>query len=282
MDQIRLGRVRSTPTQTRGFPAGTVLVTAAILALIAAFPDGRAILQGGASRVMAPLQEVTAQAIDNTGALFGTVARAGDLAAQNQAYREDIRQLRATLAEMRELESENRDLRALLGLRDRLPRGHLVPAQIVARDPLALVQAVVIDRGSDDGLTANMPVVTDRGVVGRIVELFPSSAKALLLTDVNSGIAVRTEGPESQASGLVRGTGDGRLILQYVAQDETIRPGDAVFTSGVGGVFPPGLMIGVISQIRQLDVSVFQEALVEPAVRARNLERVYVLKPMHQ
>src|SRR5206468_7112558 len=124
-------------------------------------------------------------------------------------------------------------------------------------DPLAQVQAVVIDRGTDDGVSTNMPVVTDRGVVGRTVEIYPTSSKTLLLTDVNSAVAVRTEGAETHASGLVRGTGDGRLLLQYVPQEDSIRVGDAVLTSGIGGSFPPGLAIGMISQIRQADVSVF-------------------------
>lgn len=277
MDQIRIDRVRGAQTQQRALPAGTILIVAALMVALAAFPDGRALVQAGLARLLVPLQVVTSQVLDRSGTLIGTVARAGDLAVQNQAYREDIRQLQTTLVQMRDLEAENNDLRALLGLRDRLPIGQLIPAQIIARDPLAVVQAVVIDRGADDGLAPNMPVVTDRGVVGRIVEVFPTSAKTLLLTDVNSGIAVRTQGPETQASGLVRGTGDGRLLLQYVAQDEIIRSGDDVLTSGVGGTFPPGLVVGSISQIRQSDVSVYQEALIEPAVRARSLERVYVL-----
>lgn len=277
MDQIRLGRVRGTAGQQRAFPLGTALVLGAIALALGAFPDGRALLQASAARMLTPLQSAASQALEGSGTLSGTISRAGDLAAQNQAYREDIRQLQAVLAQVRDLEAENNDLRSLLGLRERLPIGKLTPAQIIARDPLALVQAVVIDRGTDDGLALNMPVVTDRGVVGRLVEVYPTSAKALLLTDVNSGVAVRTEGDESRASGLVRGIGDGRLMLQYVPQEETIRQGDVVLTSGVGGTFPPGLVIGSISQIRQSDVSVFQEALVEPAVRARNLERVYVL-----
>jgi rod shape-determining protein MreC len=275
MDQIRIGRVRT--QQQRSFPTGVVAALTALIVVLSAFPDGRALAQGLLARVFAPMQLGTARALETSGDFFGNVARAGSLAGQNQSYREEIRQLQVTLAQMRDLEAENRDLRALLGLRERLPLGKLTPAQIVARDPLSLVQAVVIDRGSDDGLTTNLPLVTDRGVVGRLVEVFPSTAKALLLTDVNSGIAVRTEGPESRGSGLVRGTGDGRLVLQYVAQDETIRPGDQVLTSGVGGTFPAGLLVGTITQIRQSDVGVFQEALVDPAVRARNLERVYVL-----
>ncbi len=277
MDQIRLGRIRTGTDHQRSFPIVTFVMVVALGVALVVFPDGRTLVQAGAARMLAPVQGALAQSLEGAGLLFGTISRAGDLARENQAYRDEMRQLQATLAQMRDLQAENNDLRALLGLRERLPIGRLTPAQIIARDPLALIQAVIIDRGKDDGVDANMPVVTDRGVVGRTVEAYPTSAKALLLTDVNSAVAARSEGPESRASGLVRGSGDGRLILQYVPQEEVLRVGDAVLTSGAGGNFPPGLMIGSISQIRQSDVSVFQEALVEPAVRARNLERVYVL-----
>lgn len=240
-------------------------------------PQPRAVTQDLMARLVAPGHGAVAAALSSVGGLFATVSQAGELAGQNRALREDVRQLQATLAQMRELEAENRDLRALLGLRERLPLGKLIPAQVIARDPLALVQAITIDRGLDDGVATNMPIVTDQGVVGHVVEAHGTLSKALLLTDVNSAAAVRTNRSGSQANGLVRGTGDGRLVLQYVAQDEVLQEGDLVMTSGVGGVFPPGLTVGTITRVRQSDVSVFQEALVQPAVRARTLGRVYIL-----
>ena len=276
MDELRIGRVPASAGQ-RLLPGWGVVGLALLVVLLVALPGARLILQGAAERVIAPVQMAAAQTLVAAGNLIGTVSQAGDLASQNRAYREQIDQMQATLAQMHELEAENRDLRGLLGLRDRLPLGKLIPAQVVARDPLALVQAVMIDRGNDDGVIAGLPMVTDRGVVGRIVEAYTTSAKALLLTDVNSAVAVQTQGPESRASGVVRGTGDGRLILEYVPQDEPLRVGDSVTTSGVGGTFPPGLVVGTVQQIRQTDVGVFQEALIDPAVRARSLERVYVL-----
>lgn len=272
MADIRVGRQAQ-----RGLPTWVVVACVLVVLALAALPGPRAFSQGLMARVATPAQTTTLQALSGVGQLLGTVTQAGDLTAQNRALRDDVRQLQVTLAQMRELEAENRDLRALLGLRDRLPIGNLIPAQVIARDPLTLIQAITIDRGFEDGVAANMPIVTDQGVVGHIVEVHATSSKALLLTDVNSAAAVRTNRPDSQANGLVRGTGDGRLLLQYVTQDEVLRDGDLVLTSGVGGVFPPGLVVGAIARVRQSDVSVFQEALVEPAVRARSLGRVYIL-----
>jgi rod shape-determining protein MreC len=178
---------------------------------------------------------------------------------------------------MRELELENRDLRRLLGLRERAPAGSLLPVNVIAQDPLAMVQAVMVDRGASDGVAVNLPVITWRGVVGRVVEVQPTAAKVLLVTDVNSAVSARIQDPASRATGVIRGTGDGRLLLQYVPRTDRLRTGDTAITSGIGGVFPSGLVIGRVLQIRQKDVEVFQEALVEPAVDMRNLERVYIL-----
>jgi rod shape-determining protein MreC len=165
----------------------------------------------------------------------------------------------------------------MLGLRELAPAGSLVSANVIARDPMAIVQSVVIDRGSDDGVTVNYPVVSWRGIVGRVVEVHPRSSKVLLITDVNSGVSARMQDDDSRATGITRGNGDGRLVLQYVPRTDSLRTGSVLITSGIGGTFPPGLVIGTILQIRQKDVEVFQEALIEPAVDIRNLERIYVL-----
>jgi rod shape-determining protein MreC len=90
-------------------------------------------------------------------------------------------------------------------------------------------------------------------------------------------VSVRIQDPASRATGVIRGVGDGRLLLQYVPRTDLLRTDDIAITSGIGGIFPPGVLVGRVLQVRQRDVEVFQEALVEPAADMRNLERLYVL-----
>ena len=258
----------------RGLPLGTALL-ALILILVAVIPDARILAQGLASRLVDPPQRALAAGVQGVAHLISTVSQAGKLSAQNQAYQEQINRLQELVTRNQQLDAENGQLRALLGLRQRVPAGSLVPAQVIARDPLALVQAVVVDRGGDDGIRLDFPVITDRGLVGSAIQILPTSTKVLLITDANSAVSVRTDGPDSHATGVVRGTGDGRLVLQYVAKDQTLKPGDAVTTSGVGGVYPAGITVGQVQQVRQADVDVFQEALVIPGVPMRDLEQVY-------
>lgn len=229
------------------------------------------------TRLVAPIELGVARAASTVGRFFQTVQQAGDLSAQNQRYREEVDRLQATLVQIREVELENHDLRQLLGLRARTSLGTLLPVNVIAQEPLPVLQSVTVDRGADDGVTVDLPVITWRGVVGRTVEVRPTSSKVLLLTDVNSAVSARIQDPESRATGTVRGTGDGRLLLQYVLRSDALRTGDIAITSGIGGVFPPGLVVGRVVQVRQKDVEAFQEALVEAAADMRNLERLFIL-----
>jgi rod shape-determining protein MreC len=257
---------------------GSVAVIALGLSGVLVFSPGAAFqAESIGTRVIAPIELGLSRVTTSVTHVVDTVQHASNLAAQNQVYREEIDRLQSAMVQMRELEVENRDLRELLGLRERAQLGSLLSVNVIARDPFGSVQAVTIDRGSDDGMRVNQPVISWKGLVGRVVEVHPSSSKVLLITDVNSAISVRIQDPTSRASGVIRGIGDGRLILQYVPRTDLLRTEDIALTSGIGGIFPAGVLVGRVVQVRQRDVEVFQEALIEPAADLRNLERLYVL-----
>ncbi len=253
------------------------MASLALVGVLIAAPGPAGQVESVGVRLVAPLEGATTSAVRSVGHLFETVQLAGQLAAQNQSYRQDIDRMHSLEVQLREIELENQDLRRMLGLRARAPIGTLISVNVIAQDPVAPVQAVMVDRGGDDGVAVNQPVISWRGIVGRVQEVHPTAAKVLLATDVNSGISARIQDPDSRATGIVRGTGDGRLLLQYVPRDDRIRIGDTVITSDIGGTFPSGLVIGRIVSVRQRDVEAFQEAVVEPAVDMRNLERLYVI-----
>jgi len=257
---------------------GSVAVIAIGLSGVLVFSPGAAFqAEAVGTRIFAPLEFGLSRVTNSVGHIVDTIQHASELAAQNQVYRDEIDRLQAATVQMRELEVENRDLRELLGLRERAPLGSLLSVNVIARDPLGSVQAVTIDRGMDDSVRVNLPVVSWKGLAGRVVEVHPTSAKVLLITDVNSAVSVRIQDPASRATGVIRGVGDGRLLLQYVPRTDLLRTEDVAITSGIGGIFPSGVLVGRVLQVRQRDVEVFQEALVEPAVDVRNLERLYVL-----
>jgi rod shape-determining protein MreC len=257
-------------------PAWVAILALGVVAIMVIAPGPARQAESIGVFVFAPLEIGLSRAVASITRLLGTIQQAGDLAEQNRRYQEEIDRLETSLIRLHELELENHDLRQMLGLRDVAPPGSLLSANVVARDPLALLNAVTIDRGAADGVAVNQAVVTWRGVVGRVVEVHANAAKVLLITDVNSAVSARIQDPNSRATGTLRGIGDGRLLLQYVPRADKLQTGDVVITSGIGGVFPAGLVMGRVVQVRQKDIEAFQEALVEPAVDVRNLERLYV------
>jgi rod shape-determining protein MreC len=249
-----------------------------LLALVLVVVPGPArVAEAWGSRGVTGLQATVTNALGQAGGLVAAVRHAGALREENAALRAQVERLQGEAAQLREIELENQELRQLLGLRALPLANELIPARVVSRDPLNFAQAVSLDIGSDQGVREDHPVVTWRGLVGRVIEVQPASSRVLLVTDASSSVAVRVQEPESRATGVTRGRSDQWLLLQYVAQQEPLQTGDLLITSGIGGVFPAGIPVGKIAQVRRRDQELFQEALVEPTARLGQLDRVYVL-----
>lgn len=263
--------------QRRALPwwtTGVVLVLAMALVLL---PEPARHVEAFGSHLIAPVQNGISAFAEGIGAFWSTVQHIGQLARENREYRDEVDRLQAETVRMNELELENRDLRSLLGLKQRSAPGELIPVRVIGRDPSPYVQAITIDRGAQDGLHVGMTVITWRGLVGRVIRTEPITAKVLLITDVNSSIAGRIQSPESRATGVLRGRTEGGLLMQHIPQDEPIDTGELIITSDLGALVPEGLVVGRIIQVRRKDVDVFQEAIVEPAVEIGKLERLFVI-----
>jgi rod shape-determining protein MreC len=229
------------------------------------------------SRLLEPLQASVSTVFGQAEDVASVVRRMTELSRQNDQYRDEIDRLQAEIARLRELEVENRDLRNLLGLKQRAGTGELLPVRVIARDPSPFVQAITLDRGTDDGVKEGMTIITWRGVVGRVSRVSPTSSKVLLITDTSSSISGRIQSSESRVTGIIRGRPEGGLLMQRIPQEETLQTGETVVTSDFGGLMPEGLVIGQIVQIRRKDVDVLQEAVIEPSADMKRLERLYVL-----
>jgi rod shape-determining protein MreC len=229
------------------------------------------------SRILEPVQASVSGLFGQVEDVTSVVRRMTELSRQNEQYRDEIDRLQSEIASLREIEVENRDLRNLLGLKQRTGTGELLPARVIARDPSQFVQAITLDRGTDDGVKEGMTIITWRGVVGRVSRVSPTSSKVLLITDTSSSISGRIQGSESRVTGIIKGRPDGRLLMQRIPQEETLRNGETVVTSDFGGLMPEGLVIGEIREIRRRDVDVLQEAVIEPSADMKRLERLYVL-----
>lgn len=177
---------------------------------------------------------------------------------------------------LREAELMLADLREQLQFKLANPTYELLAAEVIGRDPSNLLHYVIIDRGAADGIAAGMPAVTARGLVGRVTTVYPNSARVLLLTDLASSVSALVQ--SSRTTGVVQGQGQRGLTMRYIEQSAQVQVGDVILTSGLGGNFPKGLVIGQVTAISRSDVEMFQEVQVQSAVNFDRLERILIVQ----
>ena len=200
-----------------------------------------------------------------------------ELEKENTALNVDNRQLRATNSALRDVEHEVNRLRHALNYRERSVF-KLIPAEIVTRDASTWWHTVTINRGREDRIESDMPVVTDEGLVGKTTTVSKTISVVLLVTDENCKVASSVEGTREQ--GIISGErvsgGVAPLLdLNFLTKQANLQPGQKAYTSGVGGVFPSGLLVGTVKtfKVRELD----GQAKLTPAVDLSHLEDVFVV-----
>lgn len=146
---------------------------------------------------------------------------------------------------------------------------------VIGRDPVPFLRYVQIDKGSDDAIRHGMPVVTQQGLVGKVDAVTAGAARVQLITD--SGSAVNVKLKNSQADAILVGSVTGELTLQMVPQSVTLTPGELVLTSGLGGSFPSGIVVGQILTVRKRETDLFQTASIQPAADLFNLRAALVI-----
>jgi rod shape-determining protein MreC len=254
-----------------------------LLVLAALIFGGRvpliAAIQGVALDAIAPLQElVTAsyQDVAGTGRTVGTVEQ---LIQENARLKAENDRLAREASAAPELQRQNEELRQLLGLRQVGQNWQWLPGRVISLDASNLVRSITLDVGSSEGLVEGMTVMTPRGLVGKIVKIGRNAVQVLLITDPSSSVNAMVQ--RSRASGVVYGqrgpVGSSTLVMKLIPQGEEIKVGDRVITSGLGGIFPEGIALGTVSQVRQKDTDMFQEATIEPYVDFARLEAAHVI-----
>jgi rod shape-determining protein MreC len=197
------------------------------------------------------------------------------LAQLNEQLEAEVSRLQAQIIELQQENSELEVLSALLDFARSHSENEYITAAVIGRDISPFLHYVIINRGSDDGLRRGMPVVSSQGLVGRVAAVTADGARVQLITDPDTAINVRIQ--PSGAEGLLEGSITGDITIGAIPQGANINNGDLVLTSGLGGNYPPDMLIGQISGVRQRPVELFQTASVEPVVDFSQLEIVLVI-----
>ncbi len=194
---------------------------------------------------------------------------------ENRRLAEQIKKIEQEKNQYLEAKYENEKLRALLELKLRRA-DYVTAAEVFARDPTNWFQILWIDKGMDDSISKDMIAVTPLGVVGRIHRVLKNRANVILITDINSSVAVRIQ--SSRIEGILEGRGNDKCYLKYVPQDVDIMVGERIITSGLAGIYPEGLQIGYVTDVRKKSGEFFQLIEVATAQKLNAIEAVAILK----
>jgi rod shape-determining protein MreC len=194
---------------------------------------------------------------------------------RNADLEAEVARLQAQVVQLQNSVADADALAALVNFSRTNPENSYTAASVIGRDPSPFLRYLIIDKGSNDNLRRGMPVVTDQGLVGRVDAVISSAARVQLITDTASAVNIRLEKAKKEA--VLIGTISGDLMLDLVPQDVALEAGDLVLTSGLGGGYPPDLIVGQVLNTRRQDADLFQQAVIQPIVDFAQLKIVLII-----
>lgn len=199
-----------------------------------------------------------------------------DTRLENRELKQKNNELQVQCMNLLELRSENARLRSMLEFKKQYQDFALHSASLLTQDITQVFKTAIIDRGRNEGFFVNMPIVSPNGVVGRVVAVTPHTSQVLLITDPNSAIPALVQ--SSRVKGIVKGRGEASLTLEYVRSKEAVHIGDYVVTSGLLGIFPKGLKLGIVKDVVRDDAKLFAEITLSPCIDVNKIEEIFGIR----
>lgn len=196
---------------------------------------------------------------------------------QNKMLRNEVRELRELNRKAAEYEAENNRLRDMLNYKNSAGQFDLAVCSVIGREAATWTSVITVNQGSSDGIRKNMPVVTQHGLVGHVTEVGPVSSRVKLVTDPRAAVAVLDQ--RSRIAGIVQGdiADIYRVRMVNIPRNADVMVGDRIITSGFGGIYPKGLVVGTISEVKNDAGGLLKYAVLDSAVDLQQLEDVAVI-----
>jgi rod shape-determining protein MreC len=234
-----------------------------------------------ALELVTPLQEAVSRVTHPIGNFFSTLLRLPAIRRDNQELRERVAELEAQQATQQALQTALNEAEALLEVQQSFgTRVESTAAQVISAGVSNFEWTITIDKGADDGIAVDMPVVASAGLVGHVVRVSATASVVQLIIDPGSFAAGRLDG--SGESGLLEGRGANDLVLSGVEPTTPVEPGERVVTAGyrfggLGSLYPPNILIGIVSHVISDETALEKQVTVRPAVDFSSLSLVLVV-----
>ena len=237
------------------------------------------VADNSAMTILSPFQRAFSWIGSQLTFVKNTVTEISNLHEQNKLLREEVEILRAQNLTASEYASENQRLRGLLGYKQTATQFDLVAASVIGRESSSWSSVIVINRGTLDGVANNMPVVTEAGLVGHVMEAALNSSKVQLLIDPRSSVGTLIQRAESRVAGIVEGDiqNPAHPKMVNIPKDSDVAVDDMIVTSGFGGVYPKGILVGKVLEIHNAEGGLLKFCEVETSVNFQKLEDVAVI-----
>ncbi len=223
--------------------------------------------------IVTPFERVLIWAQDGTGNLWHNYVYLRGVRTENRQLKDQIEQLRLEQVRLNEDAVQAHRLQALLAFKEQYI-AKTVAAQVIGSSGSDSSRMLYIDKGENQGLKRDMAVITADGIVGKVLQVFPSVSQVLLINDQSSGVGTILE--KSRLQGFLKGTATGEVVLEGVMSDEQVAPGERVLTSGGDQIFPKGLPVGTVTKVGT-GKDLFLNIQIRPAVNLGKLEEVLVV-----
>lgn len=235
--------------------------------------SGVPVLEAVTFGVFAEVQRSISSGFSSVRRVWSGYAGLRNVKSQNEALTHQLEAAQVELQQQRALAARTRNLERLLDLRDR-SNLNTTAAEIIAAGATPDFRTLTIDKGTRDGIRADMAVIAPGGVVGRVVMASARAAKVQLLVDRNAAAGALVE--RSRAQGVVSGGSDQRLLMDYVSEVADVIVGDLVVTSGAEGIYPKGYVIGQVESVEKSGNS-YKTITIRPTIDFTSLEEVLVV-----
>jgi rod shape-determining protein MreC len=259
--------------RARSLLVAVVLGHVLLISAQVATPAGPSVLRTTVVAVVAAFQEASWRAAGAVHSVWDGYAALRGVRDENLRLAEEVTRLRVQLQQVQANAAGADEMRALLGLRPHL-QWQTTGADVVARSLSPDFRAITIDKGVDDGVKPDMPVLNAAGVLGRVAQASARASTVQLIIDRSAAAAVRTS--RTRTEGIALGNGDGLLRLEYLSATADLAEGDTVVTAGIDGVYPPDLAVGRITRVERAGPA-YRLVLIEPFADFSRLETVLIL-----
>jgi rod shape-determining protein MreC len=225
--------------------------------------------------VTSPIQASITWTLEKIASAFENYVYLWHTHRDNLALLEENRKLLNAIAGLKEIQQENIRLKKLFHFEENLSLQTVI-ARVIAKDVSTEFRSIRINRGETSGIKKNMAVVTEEGIVGRVLRTTPNTSDIVTVLDLYSAVDAIVE--RSRARGVIEGLTDDTCQLKYALRTDDILPGDTLISSGLGGIFPKGVAVGTVSKVDRKPFGITQEVEVKPSVDFSKLEEVLVVK----